>query len=281
MYWLWEVFYTIYIIFIAKPIDLAKLYGKNSYVIITGGSKGIGLGMAKEFAKQNFNLVLIARNKEDLQIAAKEIKEINDVEILTRSFDFNLLSKPNVEHDMWELLNLPKDLDYSILLNNVGTVGMNFYKNLTEKEIKKIITVNCTSQAVMSHMMTKKFKERGKLSCIIGTSSISNVYPFVYKEIYGATKSFNKYFSATLLDNPKIDSYVLSPGYVDTPLTKKIPGLLKISIEECAKNAIKFIGRGKFEFSGHWKHEVLSMVLRSLPGFILRKKKKVKLEDYQ
>jgi 17beta-estradiol 17-dehydrogenase / very-long-chain 3-oxoacyl-CoA reductase len=50
-----------------RPKKNLKLeYGENSWALITGASDGIGKGFAIELAKQNFNLILIARNSEKL-----------------------------------------------------------------------------------------------------------------------------------------------------------------------------------------------------------------------
>ena len=46
---------------------------RNKTVLITGGSKGIGLACAKEFAAEGCNLHLVSRSKEDLENAKKEI----------------------------------------------------------------------------------------------------------------------------------------------------------------------------------------------------------------
>ena len=70
-----DVVYTLYVLFLAGPLDLPSIYGKSSYAIITGGSKGIGLALAKQLAARGFHLVLIARNKSDLASAKEEIRE--------------------------------------------------------------------------------------------------------------------------------------------------------------------------------------------------------------
>ena len=277
-----DIVHTLWVLFIAKPIDLPSLYGKKSYVIITGGSKGIGLGLAKEFARRGFNLVLIARNKETLKNAKEEIVDMNlKTDVLIRSFDFNILGEPGKEHNMWELLNLSEDLDYSILINNVGMANKDILLNTDEESIKKLITVNCTSQAVMSHMMINYFNKRGKLSCIMATSSLSSMFPFPAYELYGATKSFNRYLGLTLIDNPLIDHYVFCPAFVKTALSRSKKNWFMVNSTESATSAIKFLGRHKIEFYGHWKHELLHWVLKILPKFLvlLAAKKKIKMKN--
>ena len=266
-----DVLYSLWVLYVSKPLDLGKMYGKNSYAIITGGSKGIGLGFARALAKRNFNLVLISRNKEDLKSAKEEIQSLNkNVDVIIRSFDFNTLGQSGVSVNMWELLNLSQEKDYSILVNNVGISANSPLDKVNEEKIKAVITVNTTSQALMSHMMINYFKKRGKLSCIINTSSLANKFPFKSVDLYGGTKAFNKYLSQCMMNFPKIDNYVFSPGMVDTDLTKKVKKkTLMVSIDESVQNAMKFVGRSRFEFHGHWKHECIHWFLKAVPDFIL------------
>lgn len=268
--YLQDLFYTIYILFFSKRIYLPKKYGENSYVIVTGGSKGIGFGLACEFAKQGFNLVIIARNKNDLQNAKEELTTINTkIDVITRSFDFNSLTNYSSDLDMWKLLDLSRDLDYSILVNNVGMSSTISLNEMDEEAIKKMITVNCTSQALMTAMMIEYFKKRSRLSCVVTVSSIANKYPFAGIELYGATKKLNQHLAFSLCEHEQIDNYIYSPGVVDTDMTKHIRDPLKVSVSEAAGSAVKFIGRSRVEFYGHYKHELICRVIRLLPGFVL------------
>lgn len=60
-----------------NPNAFRNLYGVNSYVVVTGFTEGIGLAFASEFAKLQFNLVLIGRNQTKIQNALKIIKRLN------------------------------------------------------------------------------------------------------------------------------------------------------------------------------------------------------------
>ena len=79
--------------FIRKHILLTKnnlkeKYG-DGYVIITGGSRGIGLSFAKEFLKQKFKICLISSNKENLEKPKKELLELYPNSTI-KIIDFNL-----------------------------------------------------------------------------------------------------------------------------------------------------------------------------------------------
>ena len=74
---------------------------------------------------------------------------------------------------MWALLDIPKNFNYSILVNNVGTGNQKLLIDCNEEDIKRVTIVNCTSQVLMSQMMTEHFLKRSKSSAIITTSSMS------------------------------------------------------------------------------------------------------------
>ena len=56
---------------------LTERYGRGSWAVITGGSDGIGLAMAKELASRHFNIVIVAKNQNKMNDAAAAIKAKN------------------------------------------------------------------------------------------------------------------------------------------------------------------------------------------------------------
>ena len=87
---------------------------RNKTVLITGGSKGIGLACAKEFAAEGCNLHLVSRTKQDLENAKKEIEAKHGVRIMIHVFD--LSDSKNVDQ---LVKNCPK---IDILVNNAGAI---------------------------------------------------------------------------------------------------------------------------------------------------------------
>ena len=87
---------------------------RNKTVLITGGSKGIGLACAKEFAAEGCNLHLVSRTKEDLENAKKEIEAEHGVQIMIHVF--NLSDSKNVD----QLVEHCPKID--ILVNNAGAI---------------------------------------------------------------------------------------------------------------------------------------------------------------
>lgn len=95
------------------------LTGGSPYAIVTGASDGIGKGVAKELYKRGFNLILHGRNEEKMKKVVDEIRAFqNDRE--ERDIRMFLADASKGDHDFQSLVAPFKDLDISILFNNVG-----------------------------------------------------------------------------------------------------------------------------------------------------------------
>ena len=69
-----KLIYIYYKKFIRKPHNLIERYGKDSYIIVTGATDGIGKEFCNQFAKLGFNLILISRNLNKLNQVSSEFK---------------------------------------------------------------------------------------------------------------------------------------------------------------------------------------------------------------
>ena len=123
---------------------------KGSKVLITGGSKGIGLGIAKSLAGEGANIVIGARTKENLISAATEIKKLG-VQCYTVETDFSTDSgcKDFVEKGANQLNGL------DILVNNVGVMRPGTLQSLTDETWKEVLDVN-----LLSFFRTAKYAEK-------------------------------------------------------------------------------------------------------------------------
>jgi 17beta-estradiol 17-dehydrogenase / very-long-chain 3-oxoacyl-CoA reductase len=67
IYFAFKFAYFFYKNFIRQRLALSRRYGKNSWVLVTGATEGIGKGFCEEFAKEGFNIILVSRNIEKLK----------------------------------------------------------------------------------------------------------------------------------------------------------------------------------------------------------------------
>lgn len=223
----------------------------NGWACITGGSDGIGLGIAENLAKQGTNLILISRSSEKLQVA-KSLLQSYPIQIQTFPHD---LSQPDLK-SFQSLLSLLKPYNISLFINCAGTSYSRFFHMHPNHEIYTIIGLNIWPAV----FMTKFFPE----AFIINVSSTSSVNPTPILSLYSATKAFVDIFSQIgYLENKKVLSYTC--GFVDTEMTKRVkikPLMIKpIEIGNCLFRCIGNVARSY----GHWKHFVFGVILQTMP----------------
>ena len=103
-----------------QRMNLIGRYG-GGWALITGASDGIGKQYCKELARSGFNIVLMARDETKLDAVAKELREQHTVQTKIIVYDFSELSTQDSAQLLKTKLEVElKDIDVSILVNNVG-----------------------------------------------------------------------------------------------------------------------------------------------------------------
>ena len=181
-------------------------------VLITGASSGIGRDLAREFAKENYDIVLVARNVEKLESLKKELKEENNTKVEYLSVD--LSSRDNCI-DLHEKV---KNID--ILVNNAGLGDFgNFTKTELEKDIS-IIDTNITAMHVLTKLYLKDMKEKNN-GKILNVASIAGFLPGPLMSTYYASKNYVVRLSEAIREELKkeksdVKISILCPGPVRT-----------------------------------------------------------------
>lgn len=260
--------------------DLTAIYGRKSYVVITGGSEGIGLAWARQFAQKGFNLFLVSRSEEKLKAAKEQIVgETPTCTVLTASFDFADITSPE-NFDLSKAFKFDfSTIDVSILFNNVG-IGLPFTMyDCSEADVVKLIKLNCVTQTICTQYFAKIFRKRRQQCAILSTSSLSAVGPVPGFGAYGATKVFNWFLTRAQGNfDDHIDYYCYVPGIIPTRLTKYVQNWSVVDADVDASFGIRNFGSHRRIFSGHWKHELIGWILKTVPACLVpnfsRKKKR-------
>ena len=184
--------------------------------LITGASSGIGRDMARVLAKKQYNLVLVARNTEELEKLAKELKEKYQIQIETISMDLSIVE------NCQEIHKKVKDVD--ILINNAGFGDCgNFTKTSLEKELNMINTNIIAYHILMKLYLTDmKANNSGK---ILNVASIAGFMPGPLMATYYATKAYIVRISESIREElkkekSKVQISILCPGPVNTNFNK-------------------------------------------------------------
>jgi short-subunit dehydrogenase len=190
----------------------------NQYTLITGGTSGIGYELARIFADHGHNLVIVARDAEELAAVKQELDN-NPIEIHTIVKD---LFDPGAAFELYDELQR-KGIKVDILVNNAG---QGLYGKFSETDVRReldIIQLNISSLMVLTKLFLKDMIGQGS-GRILNLSSIASKAPGPYQSVYHATKAFVQSFTEAVRDEVKdtgVTLTVLLPGATDTDFFHK------------------------------------------------------------
>ncbi len=206
-------------------MKLFDLSGKVA--IVTGGNGGIGLGMAQGLAQAGADIVVLGRNAEKSQSAAKLLQDQTGVRTLVVTAD---VSRPDdVERAVAQIQKHFERID--ILFNNAGINVRKQPQDLSYEEWQSVLDVNLTSAFLMSKAVYPAMKKAGG-GKIINIGSMTSIFGAAFASAYASTKGGIVQLTKSLAlawaqDNIQVNAIL--PGWFDTELTEKareqIPGL--------------------------------------------------------
>ena len=256
--------FAVYKYYYREPLNLSNRYGDKSWVLITGASDGIGKEFAKQFAQQGFNLFLVSRTEDKLKKISEDLTKDHNVEVKYLIKDFAKATNPEFFEDINEQT---KELDVSVLVNNVGMASFTKFSEHSKQQICDMIIVNTIPQTILAHEMLPRMLKRKQRSAIINLASVASVQPFTCLPVYSPTKAYNDFFSRGIVEDYKenIDIMSLRPGFVSTNMTlNKRVEYDTITTEECVSGALKSLGHDLVT-NAHWKHGIFNYLLDTVP----------------
>jgi|TARA_B110000914_G_scaffold140025_1_gene122508 3-oxoacyl-[acyl-carrier protein] reductase len=192
----------------------------NKSAIITGASRGIGRGIAIEFAKQGCNVAFTY--SKSVEQANKLITELESYDVKAMGYQSDASSFSDSELLIETVLNDFPGID--ILVNNAGITKDNLLMRLSEKDFDDVIKVNLKSVFNMTKAVQKTFLKQRKGS-IIHMSSVVGVKGNAGQSNYSASKAGIIGFSKSIaleLGSRNIRSNVIAPGFIETEMTKQL-----------------------------------------------------------
>ncbi len=155
-----------------------------STVLITGASGGIGYELAKLFARDHHNLVLVARSAEKLSVVAAEL-QAHGVTVKTIVLDLALPVAPKFLFDQLRRENIAID----ILINNAGFGAFGEFATMPEEEILGQIHLNITALSHLTRLVLPAMVER-HAGRIMNVASTAAFQPGPLMAVYYATKAY-------------------------------------------------------------------------------------------
>lgn len=194
------------------------LEGKNT--IITGGSRGIGKGIAEVFAKQGANVAFTYNSSAEAANALAE--ELSELGIKAKAYQSNAASFKEAEQLVKDVAADFGSID--ILVNNAGITKDNLLMRMSEEDFDKVIEVNLKSIFNMTKAVQRTMLKQRKGS-IINMSSVVGVSGNAGQANYAASKAGIIGFSKSMaqeLGSRNIRTNVVAPGFIETEMTAKL-----------------------------------------------------------
>ena len=193
---------------------------ENKTAIITGATRGIGRGVAVEFAKQGANIAFTYSSSVD---AANALEiELNALGIKAKGYQSNAAEFETAQELAKEVLKEFGTID--ILVNNAGITKDNLLMRISEDDFDKVIEVNLKSVFNLTKAVIRPMMKQRKGS-IINMSSVVGLKGNAGQSNYAASKSGILGFSKSValeLGSRNIRSNVIAPGFIETEMTEKL-----------------------------------------------------------
>lgn len=245
-------------------------------VLITGASSGIGMGLAKLFAADGSDLVLVARREDRLNELAEELKSEHGIEVHVLPKD---LSKRTSPKEIFNHLKKEK-IEIDVLVNNAGFGSRGTVSELDTDLQVDMVQVNAAALTHLTSLFLPGIIERGQ-GGILNVGSLAGFQPGPNLAVYFATKAYVLSFTEALaeeISNPNIKVSCFAPGPVKTEFGEKSDLedslLFKLSLmdlEPAVKAGYEGFRKGKTIVIPGLKQQIVPFLNRFTPRLIVRK----------
>jgi len=225
-------------------------------VLITGASSGIGAGLARSFADDGYHVIACGRDPARLEALHQHSPNVT-----VRLFDMT-------DRDACRQALTGCYADVVILC--AGTCEYLNHGDVDAALVERVMNTNFLGPVNCLAALQPQLAAGNR---VVLVSSMAHWLHFPRAEAYGASKAALTWFAETLrLDwEPKgIGVTVVSPGFVDTPLTQKndfaMPG--RVSVDEAVKAIRSGLGKEKNHIAFPGSFGLIMRLLSALPAFL-------------
>lgn len=254
--------------------------------IVTGASEGLGKAFAVELAKRGHNLLLVSLPNTGLGNLASYLQKTFDIRADILELD---LTAPHSPEHIFTYLSKQK-LTAHILVNNAGLGNWDWFTDKETAFYKKQIDLNITTPVLLTRLFLGQV-DTAVTSYILNVGSLGGLFVVPKKQVYGASKSFMRYFTRCMqleLTGTNVKMSLLSPGGINTRpeiilMNQKLKGIAKATIfeaDEVARIAVDGMFKGKKEIIPGAANKLLVFLNGILPDFIKDAIIKGKLKDH-
>lgn len=197
---------------------------ERSTALITGASFGIGIEFARIFAREGYDLVLVARSGDKLRLLASELEKAHGTRSLILATDLTEQGAAAYVLDQ----TTRADIEVDVLVNNAGFGQYGFFVENDLEECLRQIQLNVTTLTHLTRLYLPSMIERAKdgraIGRVLNVASTAAFQPGPLMAVYFATKAYVLHFSEALaneLSGTGVTVTCLCPGATATEFHKR------------------------------------------------------------
>ncbi|MBB6452444.1 3-oxoacyl-[acyl-carrier protein] reductase [Salirhabdus euzebyi] len=204
---------------------------------VTGGSRGIGKGIAHKFVEEGAKVAIVDINEEALAETAQEFKE-KGYDVLTKTA--NVVNREEIEEAMEEVFKVFGSVD--IVVNNAGIIRDNLLFKMSDSDWDQVMDVHLkgsfnTARAAQKYMVDQKY---GRIINISSTSALGNRGQANYATAKAGLQGFTKTL-AIELGKFGITANAVAPGFIETEMTKETARRVGVPFDDFVKYNVQTI----------------------------------------
>lgn len=194
----------------------------NKVVVVTGGTRGIGEAISREFAKKGYDIVVnFVNSEEKANNLRKELEEKYNIKVFPVRADISI--EEECEMLVEKTINEFGKID--VLINNAGIVIDKEFDDRTVEDWKQTLNVNLIAPFILTKLIGNKMikQKNGAIINISSTNGIDTYYPSSVD--YDASKSglISLTYDSAVQFAPFVRVNAIAPGWVNTEMNKDLP----------------------------------------------------------
>ena len=194
----------------------------NKNVLVTGGTRGIGEAISREFAKKGYDIIInYVNSNEKAQNLKQELEKEYNIKVLPIQTDIS--NEIAIKNMVDTAINEYGKID--VLVNNAGIVIDREFEDRTVEDWKKTLDINLIAPFVLTKLVGKEMMKQksGAIINISSTNGLNTYYPTSVD--YDASKSglISLTYDSAVQFAPYVRVNCVAPGWVNTEMNKELP----------------------------------------------------------
>jgi len=194
--------------------------------LVTGASEGIGRELARVFASERFDVILVARSREKIDALADELSARHGVQAVAIAAD---LSGPDAPAELFRETR-GRGLHVDVLVNNAGVMEFGSFVDTPAERLSAMLRLNVSASTLLTRLYVEPMVV-ARYGHLLNVASTGAFVPMPSLAAYAATKAYILSLSEALseeLRDTGVAVTVCCPGFTHTHMSDQLPGIDKL-----------------------------------------------------